>query len=71
MEEIFYDKFMKIEKPEKLLVGPKVDVRLRQTKSRTHSSRLNDNDDSNDIEDDLADRRHLRSRGRGISGQRD
>lgn len=24
----------KIEKPEKLLVGPKVDVRLRQTKSR-------------------------------------
>lgn len=59
----------KIEKPEKLLVGPKVDVRLRQTKSRTQLSRLNDNDDSNDIEDDLADRRHLR--GRGISGQRD
>lgn len=70
MEEIFYDKFTKIEKPEKLLVGPK-DVRLRQTKSRTHSSRLNDNDDSNDIEDDLADKRNLRSRGRGISGQRD
>ncbi|XP_043512563.1 uncharacterized protein LOC122530022 isoform X2 [Frieseomelitta varia] len=65
----------KTEKPGKLVVGPKVDVRLRQTRSRTQLLRLNDDDhdlDDLDIEDDLVpDRRYLRGRGRGISGQRD
>ncbi|KAK9294121.1 hypothetical protein QLX08_011151 [Tetragonisca angustula] len=64
----------KTEKPGKLVVGPKVDVRLRQTRSRTQLLRLNDDDDNLDdldIDDDLADRRYLRGRGRGVSGQRD
>lgn len=62
----------KTEKPGKLVVGPKVDVRLRQTRSRAQLLRLNDDDlDDLDIEDDLADRRYQRGRGRGVSGQRD
>ncbi|KOX78076.1 hypothetical protein WN51_05965 [Melipona quadrifasciata] len=63
----------KSEKPGKLVVGPKVDVRLRQTRSRTQLLRLNDDDnlDDLDIEDDLADRRYPRGRGRDASGQRD
>ncbi|KAK1126746.1 hypothetical protein K0M31_004369 [Melipona bicolor] len=62
----------KSEKPGKLVVGPKVDVRLRP-RSRTQLLRLNDDDnlDDLDIEDDLADRRYLRGRGRDVSGQRD
>ncbi|XP_031368449.1 uncharacterized protein LOC102677017 isoform X2 [Apis dorsata] len=62
----------KNEKPRKIITGPKVDVRLRETRSKTHLLRLNDNDerDDIDIDDDLADRRY-RDRRRGISGQRD
>ncbi|XP_003698091.1 uncharacterized protein LOC100865483 [Apis florea] len=62
----------KNEKPRKLITGPKVDVRLRETRSKTHLLRLNDNDerDDIDIDDDLTDRRY-RDRRRGISGQRD
>ncbi|XP_043802933.1 uncharacterized protein LOC122720354 [Apis laboriosa] len=62
----------KNEKPRKIITGPKVDVRLRETRSKTHLLRLNDNDerDDIDIDDDLADRRY-RNRRRGISGQRD
>lgn len=58
----------KNEKPRKIVTGPKVDVRLRETRSKTHLLRLNDERDYIDIDDDLADRRYRR---RGISGQRD
>lgn len=57
----------KSEKPKKIVTGPKVDVRLRETRSKTHLLRLNDNEERDyiDIDDDLVDRRYRRR------GQRD
>ncbi|CAK9802052.1 Uncharacterized protein MJ1221 [Anthophora quadrimaculata] len=63
----------KNEKQEKSLIGPKVDLRLRETKTRTQLLKLNDEDELNDIdiEENLTGRRHFHGRGYGVSGQRD
>ncbi|CAK9832454.1 Uncharacterized protein MJ1221 [Anthophora retusa] len=63
----------KNEKQEKSLIGPKVDLRLRETKTRTQLLKLNDEDELNDIdiEENLTGRRRLHGRGHGVSGQRD
>ncbi|CAK9816747.1 Uncharacterized protein MJ1221 [Anthophora plagiata] len=63
----------KNEKQEKSLVGPKVDLRLKETKTRTQLLKLNDEDELNDIdiEENLTGRRNIHGRGHGVSGQRD
>ncbi|KOC61744.1 Uncharacterized protein MJ1221 [Habropoda laboriosa] len=63
----------KNEKQGKSVIGPKVDLRLRETRTRTQLLRLNDDDELNDVDvnDDSRGRRYLHGRGRGISGQRD
>ncbi|XP_076752897.1 uncharacterized protein LOC143424614 isoform X2 [Xylocopa sonorina] len=61
----------KNERLAKEVIGPKVDVRLRGTKSKTHLLKLDDDEDDDiDIEDGLTGRRHPRNRERDISGQR-
>lgn len=60
----------KNEKPEKSVVGPKVDLRLKETRTKTQLLTLDDDREVHDldIEDDLTGRRYIH--GRGISGQR-
>lgn len=61
----------KNEKPGKQAAASKVNLRLKQTKSKTQLLTLDDNDDDvADPNDDLDGIRHRRAPDRGTSGQR-